>query len=129
MPPERLTAQPANNLKRSSPRPLAGPYEPAVDYLNDTAIAAANEHHALEKRAGVTDDRQSWALGYLSVPPDMNVNSDEWSNALMRTYKYKREDSNCQGQYVYVVENQFDETHSVSLSPFLGFIDGTVQAD
>ncbi len=121
MPPESLVV--GNKLKRSPPQPHALPsFKPAVDFLNDTAVAATDgHHHALDKRA--SEMRPSWALGYLSIPPRRNINrlGAGWWN-MMQQYKYQRDDSDCRGQYVYVVENQFDHTHPVSLSPLFGFI-------
>jgi hypothetical protein len=68
----------------------------------------------------VVDWKPHWALGYISVPPRRNINagSGRWLNLWTRNYKYQRDDSECQGQYVYVVENQFDATHPVGFSPF-----------
>ncbi len=79
--------------------------------LNDTVSK-------LGERAAVAQYRPNWALGYLGIPPRTNVNNPYgiWINTFMQMYSYSRDDSECQGQYVYVVENEFTASHPVSCS-------------
>ena len=113
MPDEGLPAK----FKRFSARSHAVPFEAAVN-LSDKGTAA-DKHHTLDKRAGLADMKPNWALGYVGVPPRTNINGygRGWWDPFGQTYKYQRDDSECQGQYVYVVENQFDASHPVSLIP------------
>jgi hypothetical protein len=88
----------------------------AAAELNDTAIEA-EQHQSLDKRVARADMKQTWALGYIGIPPRKNINrlTSGWWSPFQRAYKYQRDDSECQGQYVYIVENQFDASHPVRL--------------
>ena len=114
MPVEPLTA-PAS--KRSSSGLRAGSPRPALMPVNSShTAAAADGHHVVDKRDGLTEMTPNWALTYMSVPPRTSVmmEDSEWLEVETEYFKYQRDASQCKGQYVYVVENKFDTEHLVS---------------
>jgi hypothetical protein len=117
MPPESLTPPRAPAASKRS----TSSGSRAVN-SNHTA-AAADGYHELNKRAGVTGWTPNWGLTYMSVPPKTGVlvEANGWVNHAAQLYKYQFDSPQCDGQYVYVVENQFDKDHPVrSWSPCKG---------
>jgi hypothetical protein len=88
----------------------------AAAEFNNTAIEA-EQHQSLDTRVARADMKQTWALGYIGIPPRRNIYrlASRWWSPFQKAYKYQRDDSECQGQYVYIVENQFDASHPVCL--------------
>ena len=132
MPVEPLTV-PASASKRESSGSRAGQPRPALIPVNSSHTAsAADGHHGLDKRD--VQWAQNWALSYMSVPPRTNVQSvsNGWISPDDRFFRYQRDASLCNGQYIYVVENQIDTEHPVSCPAgsgpfmFLGLLRGPV---
>jgi chitinase len=110
--------EPPPFFKRSQPGDAQGSDDDDIpsDYLQPLHVDDVNrtaDFGRLTKRTG--DHGVSWAPSHLGVPPRRNWISDDWISLGSEDggleYYYQRHASECEGQYVYIIENAFDPNH------------------
>jgi hypothetical protein len=84
-----------------------------VETQTDIGLSNNNTAH-LDKRIK-TAQQVAWAPSQLSVPPrkDWTNPDNEYTDPQSRTYTYYRDASECAGQHVYLIEDDFDVDHAV----------------
>ncbi|KAI1854021.1 hypothetical protein JX266_001162 [Neoarthrinium moseri] len=82
---------------------------------NETALLPSE--HGLWKRT--EDFLKGWAPSQISVPPRKIWLKTENYDKIDKTYRYQRDSSECEGQFVYVIEDGIDDNH-----PTLALING-----
>jgi hypothetical protein len=79
-----------------------------------TDLGLHNNTAHLDKRLK-TAMQLAWAPSQLSVPPrkDWTGPNNGYIDGQTNTFTYYRDASECAGQYVYIMEDDFDENHPV----------------